>query len=51
MGGDEGRVVEGGGHDQVLVGGARQRGLRHVAEAADQGVRGGPFKKTWRLFV
>ena len=38
VGGDEGGVVEGGRHDQVLVGGARERGLRHVAQAADQGV-------------
>jgi len=38
VGGDEGGVVEGGRHDQVLVGVPRQRGLRHVAQATDSGV-------------
>lgn len=39
VGRDEGGVVEGGRHDQVLVGGARERGLRHVSQATDEGVR------------
>lgn len=39
MGRDESGVVAGGRHDQVLVGVARERGLRHVSQAADQGVR------------